>query len=137
MAFNLEVVWENPIHREFIESLDAGRATALYRLLVLASRVDFAVSTLERTELLQQLAELSPFARVAAERDDDDEPEVSLREIARDLEDDTTRRHAFRTTVQFLKHDGFVPAEADFVRLMGTAFGIEDEVVDFAIDARQ
>ena len=151
MESHLERIWNNAIHRTFIEGLDSMQSTALLELLLIAAGADDSVTPEEQTQIRRALADLpafQPAARdladgTAAENVDHfveayaSAPDAMLDSIVAMLRDDATRRHAFRTTVQFLQADGFAPGEEIFVRTLGRRFQIEPEIVEFAVaDAR-
>lgn len=147
MDSHLERIWNNTIHRTFIEGLDSVQSAALLKLLLIAAGADDTVTRQEQDNVRRALAELPAFQPAAFDLSDgtwlenidrfmseyEHDPEGALDEIETALGDDATRRHAFRTTAQFLQVDGFTPGEEVFVRILGHRFGIEAEIVEFAV----
>lgn len=144
---HLERIWNNAIHRSFIEGLDSVQSKALLELLLIAAGADDSVTHDEQAEIRRALAELPAFQPAAVDLADGTaaenvdrfvadyaaDPDATLDAIVEALGDDAARRHAFRTTVQFLEADGFAPGEEIFVRTLGRRFQIEAEVVEFAV----
>ena len=148
MAFDIDRAWRDPVHREFVAGLDATQSGALLRLLLVATFADMQVSPAERATLARALGAMPAFEghgwgdfdTVEADAVIDGlyerwirEPNDVLAEIAEGLGDETARRHGFRMVVQFLQADGFVEAEALFVRGLGERLGVEEEIVQFAV----
>jgi tellurite resistance protein len=145
--FDLDAVWSRLTHTRFLESLNATQSGALLRLLMIATFADGEVTDDERAALGRALIDMPAFSAAIDFTDDrgaavldnirqryEQDRATLLREIADGLGDDSARRNAFRTSVELLQADGFARVEADFVREVGQAFGLEQEVVDFVLD---
>lgn len=132
--------WNDPIHRNFVESLTQMQLQALWELLVIASFADEHLSDDERSGLAEALRDLSNFepelgatevSRVRAQYDL--EQDMYLLDVASRLGDDPTRRGAFRTATQLVRKDGLTNNERDLLSRLGSLLGMEPEVVEFAL----
>jgi tellurite resistance protein len=151
MTSDLEDVWNNRIQKDFLKSLSPAQTEALLDLLVVATFADDSVSLEERRGLSLAIAQLPEIDEAldleSAELADrtetlyeryESERDALLDELVERLQSDPVRRHAFRTAVQLLAADRFLATEEKLVRDLGERMGIEETVIDFALeDARE
>lgn len=132
--------WNDPIHRNFVESLSPMQLRALWELLIVASFADQQLSDDERAGLTVALRDLAGFevemtaAAVGQVREQHElEQDMYLLDISSRLGDDLARRGAFRTAAQLIRRDGFSDEERDLLTRLGGLLAMEPEVVEFAL----